>query len=98
MFSTHSKTQFQFEWVSSGVLPFIRMFVKTMTLLQINFEGSLPVWSDAPTRPLEENLLVGHIHDCDVIFLIHENDDGTSQVLTRLGLVWLVSAFVCKIQ
>ena len=73
------------------------MFVKTTTLLQINFEGSLPVWSDAPTRPLEENLLIGHIHESDVIFLIRENDDGTSQVLTHFGVVWLVSAFVHKI-
>lgn len=68
--------------------------MKCGDLLQVKNIDLLSVWSQPPTELLSWNQFVGTITNAETFILIEQHENKTSFVLTRLGAVWLVTAFV----
>lgn len=60
----------------------------------MNCDGVLPAWTKPPVFPLPSVFLVGHIVDSDTLVVLETKKDGTCRVLSRLGVCWVVTAFL----
>lgn len=67
------------------------------SLVRLNCAESIPVWIASPGCPLSSDMFVGQIDEGDLMLVLSVLKNGTTQVMSRLGIVWIVSDFITNI-
>lgn len=73
------------------------MKVSQGNLVRLNCPESIPVWIASPGCPLSSDMFVGQLNEEDLMLVLNVLGNGTAQVVSRLGIVWIVSAFITNI-
>ncbi len=64
------------------------------SLVSLNCAEEIPVWIVTPGEPLGNDYLAGYVNNEDIMLVLRVNANGTTCVLSKFGIVWIVTYFI----